>query len=240
MNVVFQNEAFVVLNKEAGCPVFPFHKGKKSISVLSEILRFCPEQKNYDWESGFEGGIAHRLDVSTSGAVWIARTPQNLEQLRVLFAQKKLTKQYFFLTRKKVSWKHHRINAPIAHDRKKRSRMVVQRGKNTAHRGKWYSAQTEFSFLTHVEQGSLWRASMTSGVMHQIRIHAAFAGIALAGDRLYGGGSSLQGWNIDFALHHCFMTGKRLPLSVAPLPDYWPSEAQVCLDEITTKQLDLE
>ena len=232
MSVVFQDESFMVWNKQAGAPVFPFHRNKQGASLLSELVKRFPEQKEHDWCTGFEGGIAHRLDVVTSGAVWIAKEPQFLDDLRTLFSQKKLTKEYFFLTRKKVSWTRHKVSASIAHDRKKRSRMVVQRGKNTPHRGKWYPAQTEFLFLDHVDEGALWKARMSTGVMHQIRIHAAFAGIALAGDRLYGGGEALDNWKVPFALHHCLMTCKQLPRVLAPLPEYWPLQAHRCLHQL--------
>ena len=229
MSLVFHNEAFVVFNKKEGCPVFPFHAYPQKNALLYEVLEAFPSQGEHDWKSGFAAGIAHRLDVPTSGAVWVARTPQKLDFLRGLFEKKLLSKEYFFLTRKRVSWTHHVIRASIAHDKKKRSRMVVQRGRNTPHRGKWYPAETEFSLLLNFGELSLWRAKMSSGVMHQIRIHAAFAGIALAGDRLYGGGVALADSPVDFALHHCLMSGSGIPKVAAPLPDFWPLEAQKCV-----------
>ena len=80
--------------------------------------------------------------------------------------------------------------------------MVVQRGRNTPHRGKWMSAVTRFQHLKS-NGVHLWQATMCTGVMHQIRLHATIAGLALVGDTLYGGGATPSYFPSDFALHHC-------------------------------------
>ena len=68
--------------------------------------------------------------------------------------------------------------------------MVVQRGRNTPHRGKWMSAVTRFSTSSKSKNGMhLWQAMMCTGVMHQIRLHAAIAGLALV-EILNGGGAT--------------------------------------------------
>ena len=221
--LLHEDEHFLVLNKEPGIPVFPFHHRPDGSSLYEQLLIQAPEQGEHLWPSGFDGGIAHRLDVATSGAVWVARNPESLRQLRELFSQKKLLKSYFFLTRKQVGWTSHLIDKAIAHDRKKKSRMVVQRGINTPHRGRWYPAKTELSLVAEGSEIVMWEAKMRTGVMHQIRLHAAFAGIALAGDRLYGGGEPLVGAPVGFALHHRVMYSPALPSVLAPVPLFWRS-----------------
>ena len=103
--------------------------------------------------------------------------------------------------------------------------MVIQRGAQTPHRGKWLPAQTEFHYIGRVSaELHMWEAQMRTGVMHQIRLHAASVGIALAGDRLYGGGS----WKFDrpegaqFALHHLGVAGPGLEPESTPVPAWWP------------------
>ena len=83
--------------------------------------------------------------------------------------------------------------------------MVAQRGNNTPHRGKWYSAETEF---THVH-GDIYMATIATGVTHQIRVHAAFVGIPLLGDRRYGGGPTPADApaGVEFFLHHIDIIG---------------------------------
>ena len=93
-----------------------------------------------------------------------------------------LRKVYRFVTAKNVSWDEHTVETPIAHHKKKRAVMIVKRGANTPCRGKWHPAHTVFRRIGEVDNGAtLWEAVIKTGVMHQIRAHAAFVGIPLRG-----------------------------------------------------------
>jgi 23S rRNA-/tRNA-specific pseudouridylate synthase len=98
--------------------------------------------------------------------------------------------------------------------------MVVQRGQSTEHRGKWYEARTEFRRL----RGRIFEATMRSGIMHQIRAHAAFVGIPIAGDRLYGGAaaeSARPPGGPRFCLHHTGLQGPgEFRSEKVPTPDW--------------------
>ena len=189
--------------------------------MLDSLLRNHPMQRQ-EWPDGFDGGIAHRLDVPTSGQVLVAKSPQILSALREDFSNKKLLKRYRFLTLKEVPWTKHDITFPLAHHKSNRRKMVVQRGHNTPHRGKWFPAQTTFRYLCSQDGVHLWEASMRTGVMHQIRLHAAIAGLALLGDRLYGGGESPVYFPSDFALHHCGLESTRWQIPSVCIPEWWP------------------
>ena len=189
--------------------------------MLEHLLGKYPNQ-NQGWPDGFEGGIAHRLDVPTSGQLMVAKSPQILSAIREDFTHKNLLKRYRFLTVKQVPWTHHDIDFPLAHHPSNRRKMVVQRGKTTPHRGKWISAHTTFHHLTSRDGIHLWEATMRTGVMHQIRLHAAIAGLALLGDRLYGGGQSPDYFPSDFALHHFGIESTRWDVEPIPVPEWWP------------------
>ncbi|MEE2750334.1 MAG: RNA pseudouridine synthase, partial [Myxococcota bacterium] len=200
------------LVKPAGVPVFPPHADPDGPCVLSWLRSNHPAVAK-EFPSGFEDGIAHRLDVSTSGLIVVADTPASLQSLRDSFANGLLTKRYLFVSSKEVPWSEHHVTTPIAHHKTQRRAMTVQRGKNTPHRGKWYPADTRFRRI----KGDLWEAIITTGVMHQIRVHAASVGLALAGDRLYGGGTLNNPSappNTQFQLHHTEIRGP-----VTGLPD---------------------
>lgn len=207
------------LSKPPGIPVFPFHDTPQADCLLHRLLADEPWREDIDWPSGFAGGIAHRLDVSTSGAVWVAGSLDELQQLRELFSKHVLRKTYRFQTAKIVDWNRNRCDRPIAHDKRRKKRMVVQRGASTPHRGRWYEAHTRFDRLSE----HLWQATITTGVMHQIRVHAAFVGLALQGDRFYGGGQPPEHWpeGVLFRLHH---VGLKAPdgttTDPVPLPDW--------------------
>lgn len=229
-------ETWLAIDKPAGLPVFPPHDDATGPSLLSWLLLRHPDQAAPSWPVGFEGGIAHRLDVSTSGQVLVARDPGALVQLRELFARHLLLKEYRFLSWREVPWSEHRLDRPIAHDRQRRARMIVQRGQSTPHRGAWYPAETTFRRASpghRLSEGRLseWSAFMKTGVMHQIRVHAAFAGLALAGDGLYGGGPptpAATAWaqasglpSPPFHLHHVGLCGSGLEPPRSPCPSWW-------------------
>ena len=190
--------------------------------MLRELLQHQAWRASVRWPDGFAGGIAHRLDVATSGVLWLADDVEELARLRAAFAGGALHKTYLMVAGKDVPWDRNACDRPIAHDRRKKRRMVVQRGASTPHRGKWYPAHTTFERV----QGRLWRVHITTGVMHQIRVHAAFVGIPLAGDRIYGGGQRHDQASDDapFLLHHVGIEGPD-GLRTDPVPD--PAWARV-------------
>ena len=74
------------LTKPAGMPVFPPHADPEGPCVLRDLLAREPARGAIAWPEGFAGGIAHRLDVPTSGALWVADTPHELATMRAWFA----------------------------------------------------------------------------------------------------------------------------------------------------------
>lgn len=188
------------LSKPAGLPVFPPHADPAGDCLLARLLREEPARAAIAWPEGYEGGIAHRLDTSTSGAVWVADDPDELRAMRERFTGRALVKTYVLRAARVAPWGENTCEAPLAHDRRRRDRMIAQRGRDTPHRGRWMEADTRFVHLG----GALYEARMRTGVMHQIRAHAAFLGIPILGDRLYGGGPTPEGApdGLSFYLHH--------------------------------------
>lgn len=202
--------------KPPGLPVFPPHAQPGGDCVLSRLLIALPAQ-GQAFPLGFEGGIAHRLDTGTSGALVVARSPEALTALRARFTSGALRKVYHLLSGGRVPWTTHTVQTPLGHHPRRADRMVPQRGQHTPHRGRWYPATTELRALG----GPRWEAVITTGVMHQIRAHAASVGLALAGDRTYGGARLPEGAlppGVPFALHH--LGEPELGPPVAP-PAWW-------------------
>lgn len=220
---VWERDGVVALVKPPGIPVFPPHADPAGDCVLHRWADARSVQKGVAWPPGFDGGIVHRLDTPTSGQVLAVRTLEELERVRMLFSSGVLAKRYRLITARDVSWDSHEVTTRIAHDKRRKGRMVIERGRQTPHRGKWYAAQTTFTRIAPVEGGWLWEAIITTGVMHQIRVHAASVGIPLVGDRRYGGGPPLHGQSVDFFLHHLGLSGPDLDPPQVPLPDFWPS-----------------
>lgn len=198
------------LDKPAGIPVFPPHNNPGGDSVLRRLLLEEPQRRGFAWPRGFAGGIAHRLDTATSGALLVADNPTELDMIRQHFHAGQLSKTYRLLASKDVPWDENRVELPIGHHRSRKNRMIVQRGRSTPHRGDWYEADTLFRRLS----GLLFEAQMTTGVMHQIRVHAAFVGIPIVGDPIYGSAN-----NGDLhLLHHVGLEGGMVKTEPVPLP----------------------
>ncbi|MCB9679865.1 MAG: RNA pseudouridine synthase [Alphaproteobacteria bacterium] len=209
--------------KAAGVPVFPPHDDPDGACVLRDVHDAAPWRAEIAWPEGFEGGIVHRLDTSTSGALLLADAVDELAVLRDAFASGALRKRYLLRAARDVPWHTHVVDVPLAHDRRHKRRMVAQRGPATPHRGKWYPAHTE---LRRVD-GALWEAVITTGVMHQIRVHCAFVGLPLAGDRVYGGGATPADAppGAVFLLHHVGLDGPGVATAPVPAPA-WAAPAE--------------
>lgn len=215
-----EDTSFHFLFKPPGLPVFPPHEGEGP-SVLAWWLRRSPSA--IAWPTGFEGGICHRLDTSTSGLVLVSRDLAELEGARARFGQREFRKRYLFLTAGSVAWIQNHVTAEVGHHPDNRRKMVVRRGHHTPHRGKWYEASTEFDRVEIWPGGiSLWQATITTGVMHQIRVHAAWVGLALLGDGLYGGEKAPGPTaTAPFWLHHLSSSSEGWSSPEAPLPEVW-------------------
>ena len=208
-----EDAARLYLWKPPGIPVFPPHADPAGDCLLARLLAVHPDRA-VGWPAGFEGGLAHRRDTATSGLVIAARAPADLAPLRADFASGALRKLYLFRSEGLPDvgpppFDEQVRTEPIAHHPNRKDRMVTRRGPRTTHRGKWYDAWTRF---TRRGDG-WWQAEIRTGVMHQIRVHAAAAGLPLTGDTLYGGTPGA------FALHHVCVVGPGWASPRAPLPE---------------------
>ena len=192
--------------KAPGLPVFPPHAAPEGACLLAEVLARWPLRAT-GWPAGFEGGVAHRLDTATSGLVVLARDVGDLAGIRADFAAGRLRKYYLF--RASGTAPDGLVETPIAHHVHRSDRMIVARPTGrTRRRGRWYPAWTRFRALGD----GWWEAEMRTGVMHQIRVHAASIGIPLEGDPLYGGAEGVR------VLHASRIVGPDWASPLAPLP----------------------
>ena len=177
IEIVFEDETLVVVNKPAGLVVHPaagIHSG-----TLANALAYHFQQLP-DSGAGVRPGIVHRLDRDTSGLLVVAKTESALEHLSDQFRDRTVFKSYVALVHGRVNTDTGRIDQPLARDRANRTRMAVVRGGRTAL--SLYRVRQRFTRFTLLD------VELKTGRTHQIRVHLAWLRHPVVGDETYGGG----------------------------------------------------
>ena len=177
IEIVYEDEIFVVVNKPAGLVVHPaagIHSG-----TLANALAYHFQQLP-DSGAGVRPGIVHRLDRDTSGLLVVAKTEAALEHLSDQFRDRTVFKSYVALVHGRVNTETGRIDQPLARDRSNRTRMAVVRGGRSAL--SLYRVRQPFNRFTLLD------VELKTGRTHQIRVHLAWLKHPVVGDETYGGG----------------------------------------------------
>ena len=163
-------------------------------------------------------GIVHRLDRDTSGLLMVARNPSAHVALQAQLKARRVRKTYLGLVGGVVNAQLGRIEKPIGRDPRTRLRMAVTADGRPAVTG--YRVRERFGEWTLLE------LDLVTGRTHQIRVHLASIGHAVAGDPVYATGATRRGpdgltrlflhaWKLEFVSPG----SGRLVRCEAPLPD---------------------
>lgn len=170
--VVYQDEAIIVVNKPAEFLTVPGIHIQDS--VQHRIMQLFPELDS-PW-------IVHRLDMSTSGLLVLAKTKEAHEHLQRQFASQRVYKRYTALLQGIVEVSEGEINLPLRVDLDDRPRQIV-----CAEFGR--PARTRFQVLDRSNGRTRVHFYPITGRTHQLRVHAAHAlglNTPMVGDDLYG------------------------------------------------------
>ena len=190
LDIVYEDEDVLVVNKEKGIVVHPA-PGNYTGTLVNGILHHCSDL------SGINGvirpGIVHRIDKDTSGILVIAKNDEAHNDLAAQFKEHSIKREYYALVEGKFSNINGTVNKPISRDKKERIKMAINSdGKR---------AVTHYEVLEQYDKGvSLVKCTLETGRTHQIRVHMASIGHPLVGDLVYG--YKRQKFNIEGqALH---------------------------------------
>jgi 23S rRNA pseudouridine1911/1915/1917 synthase len=174
LDVLYEDDQMVVVNKPAGMVVHPAPGNERGTLVNALLGRY----RNLPGE-GERPGIVHRLDKDTSGLIVVARTPESVTALAGAFKRREVRKEYLTLLTGVMRPAEGAINAMIGRDPRYRQRMaVLATGGREAH--------TLYRTEEQLGGYSLVRVFPESGRMHQIRVHFSAAGHPVVGDAVYG------------------------------------------------------
>jgi 23S rRNA pseudouridine1911/1915/1917 synthase len=177
IDVVYEDETLLVVNKPAGLVVHPA-AGTPSGTLANALAYHF--QKLPDGGTGVRPGIVHRLDRDTSGLLVVAKTESALENLSDQFRDRTVFKSYVALVHGRVQSNSGRIDQPIARDPSNRTRMAVVRGGR--------NALTLYRVRRTYDRFTLLDVELKTGRTHQIRVHLAWLKHPIVGDETYAAG----------------------------------------------------
>lgn len=175
LDILFEDDALLVLNKAAGVVVHP-GAGVDSGTIVNAILAHCPELPGIGGEQ--RPGIVHRLDKETSGCLVVAKTEGALAALQAQFRAHAVDKRYLAIC-------HGDPGAEGRFDTL-HGRHPTDRLRFTSRLTRGRQAITEWRCLERFEGASLLEVHILTGRTHQIRMHFGEANHPLLRDALYG------------------------------------------------------
>ncbi len=186
LNIVYEDEAVLVVNKPAGMVVHPGH-GNYSGTLINALTFHFDNLPN---NSSNRPGLVHRIDKDTSGLLVIAKTEEAMTHLSKQFFNKTTEREYVAMVWGNIDPDSGTIEGNIGRHPKNRLQNTVFEG-DDAEKGK--PAVTHFKVIERLGYISLLSCNLETGRTHQIRVHLKYIGHTLFNDERYGGNAILKG-----------------------------------------------
>jgi 23S rRNA pseudouridine1911/1915/1917 synthase len=178
LNILFENQDVIVVNKAQGMVVHPA-AGNRSGTLVQGLLYHCKELRETFEGDELRPGIVHRLDKATSGVLIAAKHPRAQDQLASQFRRKKTIKKYYAIVKGRIIHPEDTVETYITRDRRNRKRFTVsdRDGKLSVTKYRLIKTWESYSFLALMP---------VTGRTHQLRVHMKYLNHPIVGDPAYG------------------------------------------------------
>lgn len=212
INIIYEDEDIIVVNKPAGMPVHPSMDNYTNSLGNALAFYFAAQDKPFVFR------CTNRLDKDTSGLTVVAKNMVSASVMSAAIRAHDITREYMAVVKGHPSPLYGTINAPIA----RKDSSIIEREVNFE---KGDNAVTHYEVIKSTKYYSLVHLMLETGRTHQIRVHMNYIGHPLAGDHLYNIEETDLDRKIKRQALHCQrlsfkhpITGKRMVFE-APLPD---------------------
>ena len=183
LNVVYEDEDLIVIDKPAGIVMHP-GAGNKSGTIVNALINHCGDSLKFVGDSQ-RPGIVHRIDKDTSGLVVVAKNDFSHQHLSLQFADHSIRREYMAVCWGSIKPASGKISSLISRSNKNRTKMMSSKIK-----GK--EAITNYKTIENLKNSkgntiaSVIECKLHTGRTHQIRVHMTDKGHPLIGDKTYG------------------------------------------------------
>lgn len=186
LDIVYEDDALLVVNKPAGLVVHPGH-GNYTGTLVNALAWHFKDNPDYDVDDP-RMGLVHRIDKDTSGLLVVAKTPEAKTSLGAQFFNKTTRRRYMALVWGDFDQDNGTIVGNIARDPRDKLKMAVMSDPEVGkHAVTHWRVLERFGYVTLVE------CILETGRTHQIRVHMLSQGHPLFNDSRYGGDKILKG-----------------------------------------------
>ena len=221
LDIVYEDDALLVINKPANFVVHPGHGNYTGTLVNALAFHF----QNLPMNSSERPGLVHRIDKDTTGLLVVAKTEAAMTHLAKQFEDKTSEREYVALVWGNVKEDEGTITGNIARHVKDRMQMAVfadpEMGKH---------AVTHYKVLERFGYVTLISCKLETGRTHQIRVHLKHIGHTLFNDERYGGNLILKGTTFTKYkqfIDNCFKTLPRQALHAKTLGFIHPNTGEM-------------
>lgn len=200
LDIVYEDDDLIIVNKQAGLVVHPGYGNYSGTLVNALVYHFqnlpvsktinIPESTEYGkQQAALRPGLIHRLDKDTSGIMVVAKSELAMTRLAQLFFERDIDRKYVALVWGDFKEDTGTVTGNIDRHLKDRKKMAVYPldGDIGKHAVTHYKVLERFGYVTLIE------CKLETGRTHQIRVHMQYIGHSLFNDALYGGDRILKG-----------------------------------------------